>query len=129
MYEAAAHALSQAEEQLADIELSRYDDIVLIGKSVGTKAALAFREERALNAKAVLLTPLEMTFEHDARGSIAFHGTSDQWAGTAEIERLCKENNVPLYEYDNANHSIETDDVFRNIEYLQDVMKKTEQFI
>ena len=129
MYKASAHALSQAEKQLADTDFSRYDDIVLIGKSIGTKATLALRESHALNAKAVLLTPLEMTFVHDTKHSIAFHGTSDQLASTAEIERLCKENNVPLYEYDNANHSIETDDVFRNIEYLRDVLKKTEMFL
>ena len=129
MYKAAAHALSQAEEQLADIDFSVCDNIVFIGKSIGTKAALAFRDNRALNAKVVLLTPLVMTFEHDTSNCIAFHGTSDQWANTAEIERLCKENGVPLYEYESANHSIETDDVFRNIEYLRDVMQKTEEFI
>lgn len=129
MYKAAAHALSQAEEQLSDIGLSRYDDIVFIGKSIGTKAALAFREEHAPNAKAVLLTPLEMTFEHDASNCIAFHGTSDQWASTAGIERLCREKNVPLYEYERANHSIETDDVIKNIENLKHIMETIERFI
>ncbi len=129
MYKAAAHALSQAEEQLADIDFSVCDNIVFIGKSIGTKAALAFRDNRAPNAKVVLLTPLVMTFEHDTSNCIAFHGTADQWANTSEIERLCRENGVPLYEYECANHSIETDDVFRNIEYLRDVMQKTENFI
>ena len=129
MYKAASHALLQAEKQLSDIDFSRYDDVVFIGKSIGTKAALAFREKHALNAKAVLLTPLEMTFEHDTSNCIAFHGTSDQWASTAEIERLCREKGVPLHEYENANHSIETDDVFRNIEYLFDVLQKTDMFI
>ena len=129
MIKAADHALLQAEKQLADIDFSKYDDIVLIGKSIGTKAALAFREKYGLSARAILLTPLEMTFEHDTSGSIAFHGTSDQWAKTSEIERLRKENSVPLYEYEHANHSIETVDVFRNLEHLQDVMEKTARFI
>lgn len=126
---AADHALMQSEKQLADIDLSRYDDIVLIGKSIGTKAALAFRGKHGLSAKAVLLTPLEMTFEHDTSGCIAFHGTSDQWAATSEIERLCEEHKVPLFEYKRANHSVETDDVFLNIRYLQDIMEKTDRFI
>ncbi len=129
MIKAAEHALSQAEEQLSDMDFCRYDDILLIGKSIGTKSALAFREKNGLSAKAVLVTPLEMTFEHDTHGSIAFHGTSDQWAKTSEIERLCREYNVPLYEYDNANHSIETNDVFLNLEYLRDVLQKTDRFI
>lgn len=129
MKKAAAHALSQASRQLENIDLSRYDDIVLIGKSIGTKAALEYREQHSLPARAVLLTPLEMTFEHDTAGCIAFHGTSDRWAKTSEIERLCSEYGVPLYEYDRANHSVETDDVFRNMEYLRDVIDKTDRFI
>lgn len=129
MIKAAEHALSQAEEQLAGTDLSRYDEIVLIGKSIGTKAALAFREKHGISAKAVLLTPLEMTFEHDTDGCIAFHGTSDQWADTNEIKRLCNEHGVPLYEYANANHSIETNDVFLNLEYLRDVIGKIGAFL
>ena len=121
--------VAQTEEQLAGIDFDGYEKILFIGKSIGTKAALAFRDKHAPNAKAVLLTPLGMTFEHDTSNCIAFHGTSDQWANTAEIERLCRENGVSLYEYESANHSIETDDVFRNIEYLRDVMQKTENFI
>lgn len=129
MREAASHALSQAEEQLAKVDFTVYDEIIFIGKSIGTKAALAFREKYGLSAKAVMLTPLEMTFEHDTADTIAFHGTSDQWAVTSEIERLAYENGVPLYEYEYANHSIETDDVFRNIEYLQDIVEKIDRFL
>ncbi|MCR4779903.1 MAG: alpha/beta hydrolase [Ruminiclostridium sp.] len=129
MRRAAAHALGQSEEQLADIGFSRFDDIVFIGKSIGTKAALAYREKHGLNARAILLTPLEMTFENDTRGCIAFHGTSDQWADTSAIERLCEENKVPLFEYKRANHSVESDDVFLNISYLRDIMEKTDHFL
>ena len=129
MRKAAEHALKQSEEQLADTDLSQYNDIVLIGKSIGTKAALAFREKHGIPAKAVLMTPLEMTFEHDTSGCIAFHGTSDQWANTAEIERLCEEHRVPLFEYSRANHSVESDDVFLNLNYLHDIMEKTDFFL
>ena len=129
MRTAAEHALMQSEEQLADIGLSRYDDVVLIGKSIGTKAALEYREKYGISAKAVLLTPLEMTFEHGTSCCIAFHGTSDQWAVTSDIERLCEEHEVPLFEYRHANHSVETDDVFLNIQYLRDIMEKTDRFI
>ena len=129
MRAAAEHALAQAEEQLADIDFWRYDEIILIGKSIGTKAALAFREKHGLNAKAVLLTPLEMTFEHDTSCCIAFHGTSDQWAVTSDIERLSREHEVPLFEYRRANHSVESDDVFLNLNYLRDIIEKINHFI
>ena len=129
MRQAADHALLQAEEQLSGVDFSGYSDVVFIGKSIGTKAALEFREKLGLSAKAVLLTPLEMTFEHNSADTIAFHGTSDQWADSSEVRRLCRECGVPLYEYDKANHSIETDDVFLNIKYLKNVLEKTDMFI
>lgn len=129
MRTAAEHALRQSEEQLANTDFMLYNNVVLIGKSIGTKAALAFREKHRLSAKAVLLTPLEMTFVHDTSRCIAFHGTSDQWAATSEIERLCREHDVPLFEYSNANHSVESDDVYLNLDYLRDIMEKTDCFL
>ncbi len=129
MRRAAEHALRLAEEQLADADFSAYDEVVLIGKSIGTKAALAYREKYGLHARAILLTPLEMTYEHDTRGCTAFHGTSDQWADTSEIVRLSREHEVPLFEYKRANHSIETGDVFLDLDYLRYIMDKISHFL
>ena len=124
MRAAAAHALCQSEEQLADIDFSRYESIVFIGKSIGTAACLTYRERYGVKAKCVLLTPLELTFEYPAQDSIAFHGTADQWAVTERIEQLCAESRIPLYEYSNANHSLMTDDPHENDIILGEVLDK-----
>lgn len=124
MRTAAAHALGQAHEQLNGVDLTAYERVVFVGKSIGTAACLAYREEHSVSAEAVLLTPLALTFGHPADNCTAFHGTTDPWADTAEIRRLCEKNGVPLYTYDNANHSLETGDVHTDIENLSDIMQK-----
>ncbi len=128
MRAAAAHALSQSEEQLADIDFAKYESIVLVEKSIGTAACLAYRGKLGIKAKCVLLTPLEMTLEHPLHDSIAFHGTADPWAATERIEQLCAENGVPLFEYKNANHSLVTGDTHENEIILEDVTAKLTEF-
>lgn len=122
--DAAAHALKLSEEQLETIDFSAYSDIIFIGKSIGTAACLAYREKYHINAKAILLTPLVQTFDSPAQDCTAFHGTADPWAATADIERLCRENSVPLYKYDNANHSLETKQPTKDISVVADVIDK-----
>lgn len=129
MRAAAAHALSQSEEQLADIDFSKYESIVFVGKSIGTAVCLAYREKCGIKAKCVLLTPLEMTFEYPPHDCIAFHGTADPWAATERIEQLCAENGVPIYEYKSANHSLVTGDAHENEVILDDVTAKLTEFL
>ena len=124
MRTAAAHALGQAREQLAEVDLAAYERVVFVGKSIGTAACLAYREECSVSAEAVLLTPLALTFGYPADNCTAFHGTADPWADTAEIRRLCEKNGVPLYTYDNANHSLETGDIPTDIEILSDTVRR-----
>ena len=123
MRSAALHALGQSEEQLAGTDMTRYERIVFAGKSIGTAACLAYRERYGVKAECLLYTPLEMTFGYSAHDCTAFHGTSDPWADTAEIERLCGKRNVKLYEYSDANHSIETGNALRDIAYLGEIIE------
>ena len=106
--EAPRRALALTGKQLEKVDFSAYSRVVFIGKSLGTIVCLAYRESRKISADAVLLTPLTFTFDFPAQGCTAFHGTADQWAATSDIERLCGENDVPLYTYPGANHSLET---------------------
>ncbi len=129
MCSAADHALMQSEEQLESITFTDYDRIVFIGKSIGTAAALMYREKHSINAECIMYTPLEFDFEYQTEGCVFFHGTSDQWADTANIKKLCAEHNVPLHLYENANHSIETGDNAVDLSYLSDVLAKTKEIL
>jgi phosphoglycolate phosphatase len=129
MRNAAKLALSQSKAQLADIDLSVYEKIIFIGKSIGTVACLAYREDVRINAECVLLTPLLQTFEMPSDNCTAFHGTADQWADTSALRTICQQKNVPLCEYDEANHSLETGDVMTDLKYLRNVIEKIERLL
>ena len=79
---------------------------------------------------AVTVTPLEETFLFTKPASgIAFHGNSDPWAKTDVITKKCAENDIPLFIYENANHSLETGDIPKDIESTNDVLTKIMTYI
>ncbi len=123
MRQAAQTALEQAEEILKDIDWKDYGDILLIGKSVGTVAAAAYARRHRLDCRQVLFTPVEATFEFAGTRAIVFHGTADPWAETKAIEDCCRRMNIPLYETEGANHSLETGDVDFDIETMRATMR------
>ncbi len=126
-------ALAQAEEMLADVDLAAYDDVLFVGKSIGTivAAQLASQSAARERIRLVLYTPLEDTFSFPLGEAIAFTGSSDPWVGGAasRIPALCEERGIPCTVIPNANHSLETDDVQGDIKTLCAVMERTGRFI
>ncbi len=142
-------ALRQAEEMLAGVDFTEYDDIVFIGKSIGTIVAAKIAADAAAGtsseaaagtapespAKArirqVLYTPLEDTFRFPIGEAIAFTGDDDPWVGkeNSRIPALCKERGIPCRLVPHANHSLESKDVFADMKELHKVMKETEAFL
>ncbi len=128
MKQCAVSALEQAEDILRDIRWDEYDEILLIGKSVGTVVCSAFAEKHCPACRRILFTPVEDTFRFEAGPAIAFHGTKDPWADTKVIEEKCAERDIPLYETEGANHSLETGDVDADIREMRKVMKTVRAF-
>ncbi len=122
-------ALRQTEDVLKAIDWRQYDPVVFISKSIGTMVAVRYADACGVPCRHVLFTPLEETFSAPVRDAVAFHGTADPWADTDQIRSLCKEAGIPLYITENANHSLETDDVLRNIRNLEDVMRQVKSFL
>ena len=129
MQQAAHMALEQAEEILQDIEWSDYSDILLVGKSVGTVVCAAYARRHRLQCRQILFTPVEATFQFAGKESIVFHGTADPWANTKAIEDDCHQMGIPLYETENANHSLETGDVDLDIKNMRKTMKIVRTYI
>lgn len=123
MRQSAEMALEQAEEILKDVVWSDYGDILLIGKSVGTVVCAAYARRHGLKCRQVLFTPVEETFRYAGRESVAFHGTADPWADTKAIRECCRRMDIPLYETEGANHSLETGDVDFDIKTMRKTMK------
>lgn len=122
-------AYEQAEEMLCHIKWDNFEDVLFVGKSIGTTVAARYAKEHGVSARMVLLTPLAETFRFTAEKTIAFHGTADPWAVTGNIKRACKEQGIPLYLTEGANHSLETGDVQADLSALVRTMKTIDGFI
>ncbi|MCR4960144.1 MAG: alpha/beta hydrolase [Lachnospiraceae bacterium] len=130
MKKAAEIACEQTEEQLKDIPFDEYDDILMIGKSIGTVVGAKFASNHALQARQLWYTPVEATFLFTAETPvIAFIGESDPWSDLTTVKSLAVKNEIPLFTYPGANHSLETGDALTDIATLKDVMERTDGFI
>lgn len=130
MKEAYEALLLQTEEELTDIVWTEYDDVLFISKSIGTVIAASYAKKHGLLcAKHILYTPLAQTFLFKPSNAISFIGNADPWSNIDEITQLSTASNIPLIVYENCNHSLECDDVLKNIDTLKDVMQKTKDFI
>lgn len=129
MIESARMALEQTEEILKDISWGGCSDILFIGKSIGTAVCAAYALRHSLQCRQVLFTPVKETFQFAGKNSIVFHGTADPWADTKTIRDCCRQRGIPLYETENANHSLETGDVGFDIETVRNTMKIVRAFV
>ena len=122
-------AWSQAGEILSPVRWADWQEILFIGKSIGTLVASRYALEQGLAVRSVLLTPLTETFPFVRGEAIAFHGTADPWAETAAIMAACRARGVPLYLTEGANHSLETGDVLRDVRTLEATLERIGDFI
>ena len=121
-------ALAQAEEILAGVKWNEYDGVLFLSKSVGTIVSSAYAKNHGLKVKNVLFTPLKETWMFDSGERIAFHGTADPWADNDEIAGEAEKHGTPLVTVEGANHSLETGDVIKDIEILENVVLKVKEF-
>ena len=140
MQQAFESLYEQAEKSLSAVDFGKYDEILFVAKSVGTIIASAYAEKHSIRCRQILYTPLKYTYNFVHRDAIAFIGTSDPWSivpltpsshvpAHSEVQAFSQKQQVPMYTYENANHSLETTDTLENLKILQDVMGKTKGFL
>lgn len=126
-------ALDRSRQCLQDVDLLEYDDILFIGKSIGTIAAAKIASDNPAKEKIrlILYTPLEVTFSFSFGKAIAFTGTDDPWVGNEKspVFGICEEKGIPCTLISYANHSLESKDCFQDMKELYRVMRETERFI
>ncbi len=128
MEEAFRILYARAEECLADVDWSEYEEVVFVSKSIGTVIASAYAKTIGdVPLRHVLYTPLKYTFDQKPKNAIGFLGSADLWSSAEEVLAMAKELDVPMYLYENANHSLETGDTLHDLDTLKDVMEKTKQ--
>ena len=129
MAEASVKAYAKTEETLNRIDFSQYIEVVFIGKSFGTLMGARYASEHKVVARHVWYTPVLETYDYGIRGAIAFTSTKDPIADTDAMRVKAGDNNVKLFTYMDANHSLETGETLHNIEILQDVMRLTKDYL
>lgn len=129
MKKAGEMAYEQVKEQLKDLDFDSYDDVVFIGKSIGTCVMAAFAKEQGIDATQIWYTPVEATLAYPSAKVIAFIGESDPWSDVPSLIKNAKAAGIDIYSYPDCNHSLECGDVIRDTSYIHEVMKLTEEFI
>ena len=135
MKEAFEIAVSQIREQVKGIQFDEYNDILFIGKSIGTAVAVHYAAEHRLKPFQLMYTPLPETFYLAGEDGIsqisgvAFHGTADPWADTETLAALADRFKVPLHLTEGGNHSLETGDALTDLKTLLKVMRYSEEVI
>ncbi len=129
MKKAAALAFMQTKEQLDDIVFSDYDDVLFIGKSIGTVVLTRYATARGINARQIWYTPVEATFSSGTHGAIAFIGDDDPWSNVDLVKKLAAQQKIELHSYPLCNHSLECDDIDQNLINLRNIMDITGRFI
>lgn len=122
-------ALAQTEGILKDTDFAAYEEILFLSKSVGTAVAAAYGQNHSLTTRNIYYTPVGPSFPLMNQPGIVFHGTKDGWVETALVKEECKRRGLPLYIIEEANHSLETGDVRKDLVNLQFIMEKTEAYI
>lgn len=122
-------ALAQCEEILRDVDFGKYDEILFLSKSIGTAVASAYGAQKGLNTVNVYYTPVEASLDYMTQPGIVFHGTKDSWADTKILKKRCAEKGYKIYLIEDANHSLETGKVKRDLENMAFIMSVTEAYI
>ncbi len=129
-------AYEQAVEQLENVDFKEYSDIVFIGKSIGTVILTRYLTEHNISAGQIWYTPVEATLSiYDPEGTsgdsgvIMFIGDADPWSDVDRVKKMADEKGVSWFSYPECNHSLECNDVDRNIQIIREVMQKTENYI
>ena len=123
-------AYEQTKVHLQDIDFSKYEKLLFISKSIGTAVAAAYAKEYGLSTNNVYYTPVNEAFSFIMRQSgVAFHGTKDPWTDTEFVLDQCDEKRIQCYITENANHSLETGDVLKDLKILERIMWQTEDYI
>ncbi len=121
---------AQAEEVLSKINWDSYEDILFIGKSIGTVVAARYATAHKLRARQIVLTPLPETFPFlERKGAVVLHGDKDPWCENEVVEQQRESLEIRCHIYKEANHSLETGNPKTDVTCLLRAVEEMEAFI
>ncbi len=122
--------LAHAKEILANIDFSKYEDIVFVAKSRGTQIACMLKQELHIPAALVLLTPIPETLPYITKDNhIIFvsAGTKDRYLDSTTLQDLCEQEHISYYIEQNVGHRMEVaGNIDRDVEIIGNVTRALE---
>ncbi len=119
-----------AKSILNSYDFSEYEDIVFVGKSMGTVVACKLKEELQIDASLVLFTPLKDTLPYikaDNRVALAAAGDNDRFLEWEVLSKHCEAENVPCYIEPGVGHGMEVkDNMAKNLQVISNVIGRLE---
>lgn len=117
---------SAALMQLKAIDLSKYDDIVFVSKSLGTVIAGWIEEKLCIEVRHIYLTPIKDTLPYIKNGKniiTVVAGTKDKQLDADILKDHCIKENICLKQIEGVGHRLEVwGDMDKNIEVLKEVV-------
>ncbi len=130
MLEAFNLAIAQTDEQLKNIDFSSCEDIIFVSKSIGTIAASVYAARHDIPARQVYYTPFPQTFSLVREGNgLVFFGDRDPWVDPEVIRELCDSKKLRYRIIEGANHSLETGQVYRDVENINNIIQEAEDYL
>lgn len=112
--------------QLQRFDLSKYDDIVFISKSLGTVVAGWIEEKLCIKVRHIYLTPIKETLsyiQHEKNIITVVAGTKDKQLSSDILKEHCLKENICLKLIDGVGHRLEVwGDMNKNIEILREIV-------
>lgn len=72
---------------------------------------------------------ISLSYSYDVEEGIAFIGMKDPWSDVDEVIHASRKQRIPIYVYEDVNHSLETGQVIQDLDILKDVMIKTNNYL
>ena len=118
------------ERRMREVEISRYDEIVFVSKSIGTVIASIYDSAAPFSARHLMFTPLIQAFEnHKHSGSLVFYTDADPYQESGEIEDACQKEGVKSVLIENTNHSLETGNTLEDLERMKLIMNIVKKYL
>jgi phosphoglycolate phosphatase len=108
------------------MDLSEYEKVIFIAKSVGTVISCKIKEELNLKADLILFTPLEQTLPYIRKDNdiiLVAAGDQDKFLQSEKLVDRCEAEKVNYYIEKGVGHRMEvTNDLNRCLEVVGNVL-------
>lgn len=120
--------LKNAAAYFNSLDITEYEKIVFVAKSMGIAVAGAIKERFSIPAEMVFLTPLEETLQYIRKDNDVLFvamGSNDRYISFETVKQKCEQEGVCIYVEPDIGHRMEIKgNIQRDLEVIQNVVSR-----